>query len=87
MAGRGANRKKELISMSLATVPSCIDQIGETSGRVWQILNRSGPLSLAKLARQIDAPRDVVMQAVGWLAREGKVSIEEAGRGRTISLR
>jgi hypothetical protein len=73
--------------MASAPTTSCIDQIGETAGRVWQTLNTSGPLSLAKLAKQIDAPRDVVMQAVGWLAREGKISIEDGTRGRTVSLR
>ena len=28
----------------------------------------------------------MVMQAIGWLAREEKVSIEEAARGRVVSL-
>lgn len=43
-------------------------------------------MSFAKLAREIGEPRDLVMQAVGWLAREGKVEIEEATRGRTVTL-
>ncbi|OHB78283.1 MAG: hypothetical protein A2W31_11245 [Planctomycetes bacterium RBG_16_64_10] len=73
--------------MTSVTTISCIDQIGETAGRVWQTLNAAGPLSLAKVAKQVDAPRDVVMQAVGWLAREGKVSIEDGPRGRMVSLR
>ena len=63
-----------------------IQQIGSTAGCVWKTLNEHGPLSLAKLAKQVDAPRDVVMQAVGWLAREEKISIEDKGRGRIISL-
>ena len=29
---------------------------------------------------------DVVMQALGWLAREDKIDIED-GRSRTVSLR
>ena len=71
----------------MATVTtSCIAQIGKTAGQVWNILDKDGPTSLAKLAKQIDAPRDIVMQAVGWLAREGKVEIEETNRGRTVSL-
>ena len=70
-----------------ATSVSCIGQIGETAGIVWHVLNEGGSTTLAKLAKEIDAPRDVVMQAVGWLAREGKVEIEESKRKRTISLR
>ncbi len=71
----------------MATVTtSYTAQIGKTAGLVWKLLNDDGPISLAKLAKQVDAPRDLVMQAVGWLAREGKVEIEESGRAKTISL-
>jgi hypothetical protein len=70
-----------------ATSVSCISQIGETAGIVWHALEKGGTMTMAKLAKQVDAPRDVVMQAVGWLAREGKVEIEESKRKRTISLR
>ena len=72
----------------MATVLSenCVEQIGATAGMVWQTLDTEGPMSLAKLTRTVDAPRDMVMQAIGWLAREDKVSIEEGTRGRVISL-
>jgi len=66
---------------------SSIDQIGETAGFVWQALNGHGPLSTAKIVKQVDAPRDVVMQSIGWLAREGKIAIEDRGRSRIVSLR
>ena len=63
----------------MATVtPSYMEQIGRTAGLVWNYLNDNGSISLAKLVKQIDAPRDLVMQSVGWLAREGKVEIEES---------
>jgi len=44
-------------------------------------------LTIAKLVKEIDAPRDVVMQALGWLAREEKLEIEGDGRTRTVSLK
>ena len=34
----------------------------------------------------IDAPRDVVLLGVGWLALEEKVQIDNGGRKRTVSL-
>lgn len=72
----------------MATATLCpITQIGETAGIVWHTLVEEGPLSCAKLAKTIDEPRDVVMQAVGWLAREEKVDIEETSRGRVVLLR
>jgi hypothetical protein len=66
---------------------SCLSEIGETAGAVWHTLNEQGPLTIAKLVKEIEAPRDVVMQALGWLAREEKVEIEEDGRTRVVSLR
>jgi DNA-binding GntR family transcriptional regulator len=62
-------------------------QIGETAGLVWHRLEKKGSLTLAQLAKDVDAPRDTVMHAVGWLAREGKVEIEDNGRKRVVSLR
>ncbi|MFO7901679.1 MAG: winged helix-turn-helix domain-containing protein [Planctomycetota bacterium] len=66
---------------------SCTAEIGELAGVIWHALDDDGPKTLTKLAKDIDAPRDRVMQAVGWLAREGKVDLKESKRRRTISLR
>lgn len=69
------------------TSSSCTAQIGEVAGVVWHTLDHRGPMTLAQLAKEVDAPRDIVMQAVGWLAREGKVDITEQTRKRIVSLR
>lgn len=73
--------------MVTAEPTSCQEQIGQTAGLVWRTLDTHGPQSVTKLAKMIDAPRDVVMQAVGWLAREAKLDIQETKRGRIVSLR
>lgn len=75
------------MTTDVSTTVSCLEQIGQTAGLVWQTLNEQGPQSLAKLVKSIDAPRDLVMQAVGWLAREDKVWIEDSKRGRMMGLR
>ena len=62
-------------------------QIGDTAGMVWRLLTDDGPMSMAKLVKAVGEPRDTVMQALGWLAREDKLSIEEEGRSRIISLK
>lgn len=64
-----------------------VEQIGEVAGAVWHHLNENGPRSLSQLAKDVDAPRDVIMQAIGWLAREDKLSIEEEGRSKVVALR
>lgn len=63
-----------------------IESIGTAAGAVWHYLQRNGPVTLSKLAREIDAPRDLVMQGVGWLAREGKVAFQKGSRSKMISL-
>lgn len=72
----------------MATVESVslIDQIGETAGEVWHTLLEHEQLTFTQLAKEVDAPRDRVMQAVGWLARENKIHVDEQPRRRVISL-
>ncbi len=61
--------------------------IGDTAGIAWSVLSEDGPMSMAKLVQAVGGPRDIVMQALGWLAREDKIWIEEEGRSRIVSLR
>ena len=72
--------------MATDTETSMVWQIGEAAGIVWRALEEYGPLSPAKLSKVVELPRDTAMQAVGWLAREGKLSIEETSRGKLIAL-
>jgi hypothetical protein len=44
-------------------------------------------MSMAKVVKAAGQPRDTVMLALGWLAREDKINIEEDGRTRMVSLR
>lgn len=73
--------------MATATPNSCVESIGQTAGLVWKVLAENGPLSMTKLVKTVGEPRDTVMQALGWLAREDKLVIEEEGRSRNVSLR
>jgi hypothetical protein len=74
------------MSTKTASPASLVDQIGGTAGKVWHVLHKEGSLSIAKLVETVELNRDLVMQAVGWLAREGKLHITETKRGRFLSL-
>ena len=76
-----------MTTATMNEMTSCLVQIGDTAGEVWHALNDNGAMSLAKLFERVGGNRDVVMQAVGWLAREGKIDIVETKRGRVVSLR
>lgn len=73
--------------MTAATNSSPLHQIGETAGVIWKALSKNGPLSVTKLAEKTEVNRDLMMQALGWLAREDKIDISETKRGRTVSLK
>ena len=62
------------------------ERIGETAGVIWRFLDKEGSVSVTQLVKSVGEPRDSVMQGLGWLAREGKIQMEEVGRKRTISL-
>ena len=72
--------------MAVADAPSGVDAIGHTAGVVWKVLAAQGPLSMTKLIKEAAAPRDLVLQAVCWLAREDKLEFEE-GRTKKIGLK
>jgi hypothetical protein len=63
-----------------------VESIGIIAGAVWEYLSEHEPVTLSKLSREIDAPRDLVMQAVGWLGREGKIEFHKGSRSKLISL-
>ncbi len=73
--------------MSADTSKPWITRVGETAGVVWRTLDSAGPMSMAKLVKAAGEPRDVVMLALGWLAREDKIDIEDNGRSRIVRLR
>lgn len=72
--------------MVTESVAQEISNIGSVAGMIWNYLTMNGPVTLSRLAKDIEAPRDVVMQGVGWLAREGKVRFDETPRSKVISL-
>jgi len=80
MMAKGAYRMETIMS-------SPTQQIGEIAGMIWHALNENGNMSLTKLVKAIEAPRDSIMQGLGWLAREDKIEIEETSRGKVISLK
>ena len=49
------------------------EHIGQMAGRVWSVLKEHGPQTYAQMVKRVDLPRDVVMLALGWLAREDKI--------------
>ena len=62
-------------------------QIGETAGAVWFYLNEVGEASLATIKKNLSVSSDLLLAAVGWLAREEKLKFAVSGKTVKISLK
>ncbi len=49
-------------------------RIGEAAGRAWQALHCNGAMNVRQLSAETHMPESLTDQAIGWLAREDKVS-------------
>ena len=62
-------------------------QVGEIAGRIWHLLNDEGPQTLAQLKRQLNGSSELVSFALGWLAREDKVELNQDKKSYRVTLK
>jgi hypothetical protein len=63
-----------------------VEAIGDTAGRVWQFLHQKGASTLTAVEQGVTAPRPMVHMAIGWLAREGKIGLQQETRSLKLHL-
>ena len=64
------------------------EMIGMTAGKVWQFLKTNGPAPVKTIQKNIGEDAVLTNQAIGWLAREGKLAINRAQKNNpTYALR
>jgi len=64
-----------------------IHSIGETAGKVWKFLDENGEANMSQIKRYVKDDSNLIMQAIGWLAREDKLIIEKKGRFVVYALK
>jgi hypothetical protein len=64
-----------------------IQSIGETAGKVWKFINKKGEANIIELMQGVEADAGLILQAIGWLAREDKLRIEKKGQYIIYSLK
>lgn len=62
-------------------------QVGETAGKIWQLLNEEGPQTFPQLKKKLDGSGELLSFALGWLAREDKVDITQEKKIVTVALK
>jgi hypothetical protein len=63
------------------------EEIGRTAGDIWQYLDRNGEASALKLRSALRVPQSLLFLSLGWLCREGKVSVAPDEGGHRISIK
>ncbi|MCD2452850.1 winged helix-turn-helix domain-containing protein [Methylicorpusculum oleiharenae] len=63
------------------------DRIGLTAGLIWQYLADHGATPVAKLMRELPEEEKIIHRSIGWLAQEGKITLDIVDRAETIALK
>jgi len=63
-----------------------ITEIGIAAGDIWHYLEEHGSATLDELVRQIKKDRNLLLMSLGWLAREGHVTLGDGSTGFRATL-
>ncbi|NLX66033.1 MAG: winged helix-turn-helix domain-containing protein [Bacteroidales bacterium] len=63
-----------------------VEQIGINAGKVWSVLDESGRQNVKEIKKATKLTDKNLYAALGWLAREGKVTLEVEGKELIASL-
>lgn len=62
------------------------EKVIETAGKTWRFLGQNGETNVNQLPRLLRENESVVLQALGWLAREDKINYIMRSRRTFVSL-
>ena len=62
------------------------EKIGTSAGKIWRVLKKSDEVAISKLPKMLKENDTITYQALGWLAREGKIEYRSEGRTTFVSL-
>ncbi|OQK17785.1 hypothetical protein AU255_07960 [Methyloprofundus sedimenti] len=75
---------KAIAEIPVKTIP---ERIGLTAGSIWHYLEKNGATSVAKLLRELEEEEKIIQRSIGWLAQEGKITIDTTNRIEMITLK
>ncbi len=62
------------------------EKVIEAAGKTWRFLGQNGEVNVGQLPKVLKEKDEVVFQALGWLAREDKISYTIKNRRTFVSL-
>lgn len=62
------------------------ERVIETAGKTWRYLGQHGQTNVSQLSKALKEKDEVVLQALGWLAREDKIGYSVKNRRTFVAL-
>src|SRR5271170_932774 len=62
------------------------EKVIEAAGKTWRFLGQNGETNVGQLAKALKEKDEVVLQALGWLAREDKIDYTVKNRRTFVAL-
>ena len=62
------------------------EKVIEIAGKTWRYLGQNGETNVGQLPKALKEKGELVLQAVGWLAREDKINYSIKNRRTFVSL-
>ena len=62
------------------------EKVIEAAGKTWRFLGQNGQTNVSQLAKSLKEKDEVVLQALGWLAREDKIDYTVKNRRTFVAL-
>ena len=66
--------------------PPMIMEIGIVAGEIWHLLDEKKSATADELTKGLKRPRELVLMSLGWLAREGHVTLGTPESGYSATL-
>ena len=63
-----------------------VEKIGIDAGKLWTKLDEEGRMNVRSLRNAIKLTERDTFAAIGWLAKEGKLTLEKDGRDFYVEL-
>lgn len=63
-----------------------IEMIGNNAGLIWNALNENKTLSVKEIKKATKLKEKPLYAALGWLARESKINLEETEEDIVVTL-
>ena len=63
-----------------------IMEIGIVAGEIWHYLDDKKSVTEDELIKGLKRPRELVLMSLGWLAREGHVTLRTLESGYSVTL-